>query len=104
MLPCSALDRLHHAVLGCGVQRAGRFVQHQHRRVVVQRARDADALALAAREADAALADHGVEPFGRLRDELLELRGPDRARTAASSICSSGRPNATLRRSVSSVR
>jgi hypothetical protein len=43
-----------------GFERRGRLVQHQDRRVLQDHPRDRDALALAARELDAALADVGV--------------------------------------------
>ena len=47
--------------LGLAVERGGRFVEQQERRVLEEGARDGDALALAAGKLDAALADDGVE-------------------------------------------
>ena len=47
-------------MLGLRVERAGRLVEHQHRRVAQDRAGDRDALLLAAGEAVAALADDRV--------------------------------------------
>jgi hypothetical protein len=44
--------------LRAAVQRRGGLVQQQHRRVLQHGARNADALALAARQARPALADH----------------------------------------------
>ncbi len=46
------------------VHRGQRFVQHQDRRVAQQRAGDGDALALAARQPRAALADHRLVAIG----------------------------------------
>ncbi len=43
------------------IERRGRLVEDQDRRVLEQHAGDGDALALAAGELDAALADMGVE-------------------------------------------
>ena len=48
------LDRL----LGAAVERAGRLVEDQDRRVLEQGAGDRDALLLAARQLQPALADH----------------------------------------------
>ena len=62
------------------VERAGRLVEDQDARVGDQRARDGDALALAARQARAALADDGVVALGQLEDEFVragELRRRD---------------------------
>ena len=56
--------RLHHA-LALGVERAGRLVEQQQRRVLQHRARDRDALALAARQAHAALAEEGLVALGQ---------------------------------------
>ena len=46
--------------LDLGIERRGRLVEHEDRRVLQKHARDGDALALSAREFDAALADQGV--------------------------------------------
>ena len=64
------------------VERAGRLVEDQDARIGDQRAGDGDALALAARQAAAALADDGVVAFGQLEDEVVragELRRRDDA-------------------------
>ena len=53
----SALQRLLHQALALGVERAGRLVEQQDRPVGEQRARDRQALALAAGELHAALAE-----------------------------------------------
>ena len=53
-------DRLLHVALGFGVERRGRLVEQDDRRVLDQRARDRDALALAAGKLQAVLADRRV--------------------------------------------
>ena len=56
--PCADLvDGQLDARLGLDVQRAGRFVEHEDRRVLQHRAGDRDALAFATRQLGAALAD-----------------------------------------------
>ena len=62
------------ALLGGGVDRGGGVVEDQHARVGDERARDRQALALAAGERDAALADLGVIALRQARDELVRLR------------------------------
>src|SRR5215472_3415146 len=60
------------------VERARRFVEDQDARVGNERARDGQTLALAAREAGAALAHDGVVAIGELKDEIMgagHLRG-----------------------------
>ena len=65
-----------HRGLGLGVQRRGRLVQDQDRRVLQEGAGDADALALAAGQLGAAVADHGVVAFRQARfDEPLAVGG-----------------------------
>ncbi len=61
------------AALGLGVERRSRLVEDQHRRVLEQRTRDRDALALAAREQRAALADPRVEAVRQRRGELRDI-------------------------------
>ncbi len=56
----SVLQRLLHGALALRVERAGGLVEQQDRRVLQQRARDRDALLLAAGQARAALAEFGV--------------------------------------------
>src|SRR5258708_6241496 len=65
--------------LDLAVERGGGFVQHQDRRVFEDHARDRDALALAAGELHAALADLGLVaaptlPVLERADELLGMR------------------------------
>jgi hypothetical protein len=78
------LERLLHQPLAFGVERAGRLVEQQDRRVAQQRAGDRDALALPAREPRPALAEEGVEPCGSARRKSSAL-----AARAASQIASS---------------
>ena len=61
--------------LGLDVERAGRLVEDEHRRVAQDRAGDRDALLLAAGEAEAALADDGVVALRQRGDQLVDLRG-----------------------------
>ena len=68
----SSLQRFkiaHHGRLGILVERAGRLVENQHRCPLVERTRDADPLALAARQPDAAFAHLGLEPVRERLDE-----------------------------------
>ena len=64
--------------LGRGVDRGGRVVEDQDPRVDDERARDREPLALAARERDAALADHRLVAVGQPLDELVRLGEPRR--------------------------
>ena len=65
---------LDHA-LALGIERARRLVQQQDRAIGEDRARDREALPLAAGEPDAALAEIAVEALRQLRDELGGERG-----------------------------
>ena len=67
------IQRLLDSALGLGVQRRGRLVEDQHRRVAKDRARDRDALLLAAREAVSALADRRVVALRQRGDQLVYL-------------------------------
>src|SRR4051794_20159307 len=55
--PADAVERVLDLFLREGVERRGRLVEHQDRRAFQNRARDGDALLLAARQLQAALAD-----------------------------------------------
>ena len=57
--------------LGLGVERRRRLVEQQHRRVAQHGAGDRDALALAARNLDAARADRGVVALRQAHDEVV---------------------------------
>ena len=70
---------LHHA-LALGIERAGRLVEQQQRRVLQDRAGDRDALALAARQAHAALAEEGAVALGQRADEVVREGGRARPR------------------------
>src|SRR5579885_328730 len=61
-------------ILRCAVDGAGGVVENQDARVGEQGAGDGDALALAAGERDAALADHRLIAFLEAEDELVRLR------------------------------
>ncbi len=72
-------ERLLHEPLGLRVERTRRLVEQQNRRILEYRARQRDALALAAREARAALAEERVVALRQLAQELVG-RGRDRGR------------------------
>ena len=69
------LDRL----LGAAVERAGGLVEHQDRRVLEQGPGDRHALLFAARQLEAALADHRFIAFGQSGDEVVDRRAARRA-------------------------
>ncbi len=69
------LQRLLHQLFAFGVECRGRFVEQQDRRVAQDRAGDGDALALAARQRQSALADLGVVAIGQGLDEDMRLGG-----------------------------
>ena len=60
--------------LGGGVDRGGRVVEDENAWVHEQRTGDRDALPLAAREREAALADDGLVTVRQVADELVGLR------------------------------
>ena len=60
--------------LALAVEARGRLVEDQDARIGEDRARDRDALALAARQLHAALADDRVVPLLELLDELVGVR------------------------------
>src|SRR6266566_7995207 len=64
--------------LGLRVEFGGRFVQDEQRRILEQGPGDGDALALAAREALAALADHRGVTLRHLADEIVGQGGARR--------------------------
>ena len=76
--PGQLVERKLHGALGLGVERGGGLVEDQYGRVAKDRARDRDALLLAAGEAIAALADGRVVAVGQRGDELVDLRRPRR--------------------------
>ena len=89
------LERFLHEPLVLGVQRAGRLVEQQDRRILQDGPRNGDALALAAGQPGAALAEEGVVALRQFRDELVGHGRPGRGlefrvawRRAARSGCS----------------
>ena len=64
-----------HGAFAFGVQRRRRLVEHDDGRVFEQGARDADALALAARQAPARFADARVPALRQAFDEVQALGG-----------------------------
>ena len=68
------LERGLHQRLALGIERGGRLVEQEQRRVAQDRARDRDALALAAGERDAALADRRLETLRQAVDEFGRQR------------------------------
>ncbi len=66
-------------LLGAGVDRRRRVVEHEHVRIGEHGAGDRDALPLAAREREPALADDGVVPVGELGDEVVRAGHGGRA-------------------------
>ena len=65
-----AAERFADQLLRFAVERGGRLVEQQQRGVLQEGAGDGDALALPARQADAAISDQRVEPLRQLLDEL----------------------------------
>ena len=61
--------------LGFGIERCGRFVEQDDRRILDQRACNRDALALAAGELHAVLADLSVVALREAHDEIVRMRG-----------------------------
>src|SRR5688500_17653420 len=64
--------------LGLRVERRGRLVEHEDRRVAEDRPCDRDPLLLATREAVAALADDGLVALRQRCHQLVDLRGAGR--------------------------
>src|SRR5579884_825820 len=61
--------------LGLAVEGGGGFVQYEDGRILQQGTRDRDALALAAGQPDAALANYGVVAFREFLDEVVSQGG-----------------------------
>src|SRR5262245_53305702 len=75
-----AVERLDQRVLGRGVEARGRLVEDQDRRVADDRARDRDALLLAARQGRAALGHRRVPALRQLGDQARRACHLDRER------------------------
>ncbi len=69
-----AAQAVHQLRLALGVEARRGLVEHEDRRIAQQRARDADALALAAGEAGALRPELGVIALRQLADELVRRR------------------------------
>jgi predicted amidohydrolase len=65
--PCASSASDFWIALGLGIERRGRFVEDQDRRVLQEHARDRQPLLLAAGQFDAALADDRVQPGRQAR-------------------------------------
>ncbi len=76
--PNEPVERVADGRLGFGVDRRGAVVQDQQARIDQQGARDRQSLALATRQADAALADERLVPQGQFSDERVRLGGARR--------------------------
>ena len=63
-----------HLRLVLHIERSGGFVQQNDRRILQQRTRDGDALALATGKLAAVFADHGVVALGHTAYELVAIR------------------------------
>ena len=68
-------DGVLHQPLGFGIERGRRLVEQDDRRILDQRAGDGDALALAARQLQAVLADRRVVAEREAHDEFVGVRG-----------------------------
>jgi hypothetical protein len=79
------VQRGQNVLFGAGVERAGRFVEQQDRRVLDQRAGNSDALLLAARQLQAAFAHFGVEALRQALDQFCISEAPRAA--ASTSAC-----------------
>ena len=70
-----------HGDLGLGVEVSGGLVEDDDGRCLEQQSGDREPLPLSAGQPVAAVADHGVQPVGQLRNQRLDLRrcecGPD---------------------------
>src|SRR5262249_20627689 len=64
-----------HVALGFRIERRGRLVEQDDGRVADQRARDGDALALAAGELKPLFTDRGGVAARKRRDEIMSVRG-----------------------------
>ena len=82
--------------LGVDVERRQRVVEHEHRGLRRDRPGEREPLPLSAREAEALLADRGVEPVGQVVDEV-GLRDLERL-GAVPARCRADAPSSTLSR------
>ena len=73
--PCRARPAPPARALGFRIERGGRLVEQDDRRILDQRARDRDALALAAGKLQAVLADRRVVAGREVHDEIVRVGG-----------------------------
>ena len=74
LLAVEGVDGLHQCSFCVVVQCGSGLIEDQNFRVVVERPGNADALALAAGEADTAVADLGIKALRKSADEFIQLR------------------------------
>lgn len=84
-----AVDGFHDRSLCIVIQCAGRFIQNENLRIFKQRSRNSDSLTLTAGNPDAALANAGIQPFGKTADKLIQTGFLSASQTFASSMSSS---------------
>ena len=87
-----AVERLLDDALGLGVEGGGRLVEDQDLRVANQCPRNRDALALAATQLHAAVADLGIKTVREAADEVVGVREPRRARALVASRAFAAEP------------
>ena len=92
------------ALLGGRVEARGGLIEDEHGRSNVEGTGEAESLALAAGEPDAAFADDGLDPSGSSLTTSSSWARRIASATASSSISSPRQPSATFARSVSSTR
>src|SRR5512144_1210092 len=73
-----SVDRLLDETLGLRVERGGRLIENEDRRIDEQGTRDREALALATGEPRAALAEHGIVALRKLDNEAVGVGGARR--------------------------
>ena len=81
-----SLQRLDDCRLGLGLDRAGRLVECQQRRVGQQRPRHSQPLLLAARKLDSTFANNRIVAVGQRAQEIVSIRGA-RSRLDLSAGC-----------------
>lgn len=89
LMTMQAVDRFHDRSLCIVIQCAGRFIQNENLRIFKQRSRNSDSLTLTTGNPDAALANAGIQPFGKTADKLIQTGFLSASQTFASSMSSS---------------
>ena len=97
-------ERVDDGRFGLSVEIRGRLVDDENLRIAVEGPGDSEPLTLAAGQALAALTGAASSPPGSARTVASTCAARSAFHTCSSSISSSGSPNATLRRTVSSIR